>query len=423
MSSGSLRPLGPSVSSGSVSGAGPGGVSADVALLQQVEVGLDAEFFEGAGDPGGAQVAGPLVDVLPGRQDLVGGEFAGGHPGVAGGFPERADVGVLAGLVLAPQRRLRVQLQDQPVGVGAELPERLGLGRRGELLIGLGQVLGGQVRGLVFGDAQVDGVDLPGPQRRERDRQPGRDGARVDDLAFGGLPGHAHQVRGERIGRELADLRGAGQARDRRVGITRHPARGHGRGRHGGATGTGVASGAGAGRRVPGRVANSRIAVSSAHAANDPIRRTAAITPDQVIVGQGGQDLLIGGRGVDQGGQDRAGDQLLRGAVLAEPGPGDVLRRSVPHPRPRRPSAPPGRPRCRPHRPRAAGTRRPREAPGRRRSRPPEPAATQTQTQTQTQTRTQTQTQTQTQTTEPEPDRGRGARGRPGRGRGAGPGA
>ena len=59
---------------------------------------MHTEFFEGAGDAGGAQVAGPLVDVLPGGEDLVGGEFAGGHPGVAGGFPERADVRVLAGL-------------------------------------------------------------------------------------------------------------------------------------------------------------------------------------------------------------------------------------------------------------------------------------------------------------------------------------
>jgi len=146
---------------GVVAGAGRGG--AGVALLQQIEVGNHAEFFEGAGDAGRAQVPGPLVDVLPGREDLIGGQLAGGHPGVAGRFPERADVGVLAGLVLAPQRGVRVELEDQPVRVVAQFPERLGPCRLRELRVGFGEVPIGQVRGLVFDDAQVDGMDLPGP--------------------------------------------------------------------------------------------------------------------------------------------------------------------------------------------------------------------------------------------------------------------
>jgi hypothetical protein len=38
---------------------------AGVALLEEVEVGADAEFAQGAGQAGGAQVQGPLLDVLP----------------------------------------------------------------------------------------------------------------------------------------------------------------------------------------------------------------------------------------------------------------------------------------------------------------------------------------------------------------------
>ena len=223
-----------------------------------------------------------------------------------------------------------------------EFPERLGLRRRGQLLISFGKELPGQVGGLVFGDAQVYGVDLPGPQRREGDRQPGGDGTGVDDLAGRGLPGQV-QVRGQRLGRELPHLRPARQARHRRGRITGIEAPGTAA-----ATGRGTA-GAGwgvAGRRGSGRVANSRIAVISAQAANDPIRRIAAITPIRSSSGKVARILLVGGGGVHQGGQDRARVHLLRGAVLAEPGPARCPRRSAPPPRPPRPSAPRDRPRC-----------------------------------------------------------------------------
>ena len=70
-------------------------------------VGLDAEFLQGAGDAGGAQVQGALLDVLPRGEDLIGREFAGDHPRVAGVFPEPAHVRVLPGGLLAPLPRIR----------------------------------------------------------------------------------------------------------------------------------------------------------------------------------------------------------------------------------------------------------------------------------------------------------------------------
>src|ERR1700722_13694292 len=47
-------------------GYGVGGEGSGVAFLEEVEVGPDAEFLQGAGDAGGAQVQGALLDVLPG---------------------------------------------------------------------------------------------------------------------------------------------------------------------------------------------------------------------------------------------------------------------------------------------------------------------------------------------------------------------
>jgi hypothetical protein len=73
---------------------------AAVALLQQVQVGLDAQLLQGAGHPGGTQVQGPLLHMLPGRENLIAGELAGDHPGVAGGLPERAHVRLAAGSLL-----------------------------------------------------------------------------------------------------------------------------------------------------------------------------------------------------------------------------------------------------------------------------------------------------------------------------------
>jgi hypothetical protein len=119
--------------------AGRGGAA--VAFLEQVKVAADAEFLQGAGDAGGAQVQGPLLDVLPRGQDLIGRELARDHPGVAGVFPEPAHVGVLPGGLFAPLGGFRVQLQHQAVRGRSQLPERQRSGHLGQHGVGLGRVL------------------------------------------------------------------------------------------------------------------------------------------------------------------------------------------------------------------------------------------------------------------------------------------
>jgi hypothetical protein len=47
----------------------PGGQAA-VAFLEQVKVAPDPQFTQRAGDPGGAQLPGPLLDMLTGGPDL-----------------------------------------------------------------------------------------------------------------------------------------------------------------------------------------------------------------------------------------------------------------------------------------------------------------------------------------------------------------
>jgi hypothetical protein len=49
--------------------------------------------------------------VLPGRQDLIRGELAGDHPGVAGLFLEPADVGFAAGGFLPLARGVGIQME------------------------------------------------------------------------------------------------------------------------------------------------------------------------------------------------------------------------------------------------------------------------------------------------------------------------
>ena len=123
--------------------------------------------MQGAGDAGGAQVQGPLLDVLPGGEDLIGREFAGDHPGIAGFLPEPAHVRVLPGGLLAALGGFGVQFQDQAVRGRPQLPERQrsrGLGQYG---IGLGRVLAGQDPGLVFDDPRVHRVDRARVQRGE----------------------------------------------------------------------------------------------------------------------------------------------------------------------------------------------------------------------------------------------------------------
>jgi hypothetical protein len=67
--------------------------------------------------------------MLPGRQDLIGGQFPRDHPGVPGVLPEPAHMRILLRLLPAAPGRVRVQLKDQPVRRVPQLPERLGPGR------------------------------------------------------------------------------------------------------------------------------------------------------------------------------------------------------------------------------------------------------------------------------------------------------
>jgi hypothetical protein len=89
-----------------------------------------------------AQVQGPLLDVLPGGENLVGGEFAGDHAGVAGVLAQRAYMGLpfpgflaLAdrlGVALSRRQRGKVQLEGQLIG--GELIQWLGAGVAGGVL-------------------------------------------------------------------------------------------------------------------------------------------------------------------------------------------------------------------------------------------------------------------------------------------------
>ena len=168
-------------------------------------------------------------------------------------------------------------------------------------------------------------MDLPGPQCREGDRQPRRYGARVGDLPGRALPAQV-QIRGQLLGRELPHRRRARQARHPRIGITgihtpdtataARGASGSGIGGWGGTAGVGAGGElADRGQLGPGRERP------------DPPDRDN--DPGQVVIGQRGQDLLIGGGGVHEGRQDRAGVHLVRGAVLPEPRPGDIPGRQL----------------------------------------------------------------------------------------------
>ncbi len=262
--------------------------------MQQIQVSADAELLEGAGQAGGAQVQGALFHVLPGREDLVRGEFAGDHAGVAGVFPEPAHVGVLAGGLLALAGGVGVQLEDQPVRVGAEPAEGHRPGLLGQLLIGPGGVFRGQDAGLVLDDPDVHRVEPALGQRREGPRESAGDGLGVGDLTGGGLPRQV-QLAGQFVRGELIRLDGPAPA----------PADGLG-GAAGGELGH-------RGHRRPHR------------AALQPPRRRD--DPHQLIIGQADQTFgVVAGEGVHDGGEHRAGGHGVGLAVLGEAGYVQVLR-------------------------------------------------------------------------------------------------
>jgi hypothetical protein len=88
------------------------GVAA-VALLEEVQIGADAKLIQSAGDTRRPQIQGTLLDVLPGREGLVGGKLAGDHPAVTRGLPEPADLSIALGRFLLLADAFRVELEDQ----------------------------------------------------------------------------------------------------------------------------------------------------------------------------------------------------------------------------------------------------------------------------------------------------------------------
>ena len=249
-----------------------------MAFLQQIQVSADAELFQGAGDPGGAQVQRPLLHMLPGGEHLIGGQFPGDHPGVPGRLPERPHVRVPPPGLLLPGRRLRVQFQDHPVRRRPQLPERQRPRRPGQRRISRGHVVGGQDLGLLFDDPQVHRVQRAGVQRGQAPRQPSGHRGGVVQLHRGG-PGRQVQLAGQLIGGELrpGDLTAppGGELRDRGQRVPRDP-----------------------GFQPPDR----------------------GDDPDQLIIGQRARSGPVrAGDRVDDGGQQRIRRHLRRRAGLREP--------------------------------------------------------------------------------------------------------
>ncbi len=256
--------------------------------MQQVEVGAYAQLTHAARDPGRAQVQGPLLDVLPGGEDLVGGEFAGDHAGVAGVLAERADLGLPFPGFLALADRLGVELEGQLVRGRAHLPERHPGRGPGQVLAGRGRVLVAEDAGLVLDDPQVHRVDPPGGQRGERLGQPGGGRGGVVHLPGGRQRGQV-QLEGQLIGGELIRWLGAGVA----AGVL-----GHGR-HHRPLVAGGLPPGCGD-------------------------------NPRQLVIRTSRQaPAVLAGDGVHDGGQQRAGGHRVGLAALGEPGQGQLLRRQA----------------------------------------------------------------------------------------------
>ena len=195
--------------------------------MQQVQVCLDAQLLQGAGEAGGAQVQGPLLHVLPRGQHLIRGQLAGDHPGVAGGLPEPAHVRLAAGGLLPLLGRFGVEFQDQLVRGVPDLAERHPGRGPGQHLVGPGGVGVAEDAGLLLDDPQVHRVDPARGQRGERGRQPPGHRGRVVHLLGRGLRAQvqlkAQLDRGELIGRPGPGVPGrvggdGGQLRPRRAG-------------------------------------------------------------------------------------------------------------------------------------------------------------------------------------------------------------
>ena len=254
--------------------------------MEQIQIGADPQVLQRAAHPGGTQVQGPLLDVLPARQHLIGRQLAGDHPGVAGVLPEPAHVRLPARGFLPLAGRVRIQLQHQLVRGVPHLPERHARRRPGQDRIGFRGVRVTEDAGLVLDDPQVDRVDPAGGQRGEGPGKPPGHGAGVVHLAGGRQRGQV-QLIGQLIGGELilrapagvpgGELSDRGHQRPRRTGL-----------------------------QPPG----------------------GGDDPHQLVIGQPGQPgAVLAGDGVHDGGEERAGGHRVGGGALGEPGQGQLLGR------------------------------------------------------------------------------------------------
>ena len=124
---------------GGFPGRGGGGLAAE----EGVEVGAGAEFVQGAGLAGVAQVKGPFGEVLVGFQHVGGRQPVPGQGGGAGVFAPPPDPRVFLGLFPAPLRGGGVDGQDRPGQRRPQLPGGLLPRARQDPVFGLAGVVGG----------------------------------------------------------------------------------------------------------------------------------------------------------------------------------------------------------------------------------------------------------------------------------------
>ena len=219
----------------------------------------------------------------------------GDHPGVPGILPEPADVRVFPVFVLAELCVAGIEFEHEPVCGVAQPPEGLRLRQLREVRIGLGDVLRGQVPGLVLDDLDRHRVDLARRERREGAGQPVRDRARVADLGGRGLQGQVELPR-QLVGGEVAEA--------------------------GPAAITGLYGRAAAGQLAHGRQLHPRGPRLHPPAPGQ--------NPDQLVVGQPGQPgAVLADHGVQHRTQQRPGRHGVGLAVLGESGQGQLLGRQA----------------------------------------------------------------------------------------------
>ena len=271
---------------GGFAGRGGGG---GVAAEEGVEVGAGAEFVQGAGLAGFAQVMGPVGEVLVGFEHVGGRQPVAGQGGGAGVFAPPPDPRVFLGLFPAPLRGCGVDGQDRPGQRRPQLPGGLLPRTRQDPVFGLAGVLAAEDAGGLGDDPGPEVVDDPGAQRRRGAGQPDSQIHRQIQAGPGGRAGQ-RQGGGDLVGDELA-------------GLIRELARRRGRSPVRGAAAGQLRGHRQGPRRGPGL--------------QPPPR---AQRPDQLIIIQAG-DPARAGSGIGQPGQRRARRQFVQVIPGPEPRP------------------------------------------------------------------------------------------------------